>query len=200
MIGIIRPYVADVLAGTSWLDETITYDRGSKRDLARLVRVLRARQLDTTVLFSNSLTTAIISRLSGAPRRIGHAMHGRGWLLTGRPPSESRRGRRMPRSAVDHYLDVVGVLGCAATTRRPQLGVLQHESAAAAAIWQHFDWPDDQPVVVLNTGGAYGAAKTWPAEHFAELARRLIAARNVRVLFLCGPSERSNRLRHLLPS
>jgi len=190
VIGIMRPYVAEVLAGTPWMDQTIIYDRGSVRDMGRLVRALRQAHLDTILLFSNSMTTALLSRFANVPRRIGHAMHGRGWLLTDRPPSRGTAWRRSPRSAVDHYLDVVGILDCDTTSKRPRLATLPDERAAAAAIWRQFGWSEDQPVIVLNTGGAYGAAKGWPAEYFAELARRLIATGDIRILLLCGPSER----------
>jgi heptosyltransferase II len=43
---------------------------------------------------------------------------------------------------------------------------------------------------VFNTGGAFGAAKDWPGEHFASLARRLVTERDLRVLINCGPNER----------
>jgi heptosyltransferase-2 len=45
-------------------------------------------------------------------------------------------------------------------------------------------------VAVFNTGGAFGAAKDWPGEKFAELARRLAVERGFRVLVNCGPKER----------
>jgi heptosyltransferase-2 len=45
-------------------------------------------------------------------------------------------------------------------------------------------------VAVFNTGGAFGAAKDWPAEHFAALARRVAEHRAMHVLINCGPAER----------
>ena len=50
--------------------------------------------------------------------------------------------------------------------------------------------PPGDRVVVLNSGGAYGAAKQWPAEHFAALARRIVDGGEFSVLVNCGPSER----------
>ena len=44
--------------------------------------------------------------------------------------------------------------------------------------------------MILNSGGAYGAAKQWPAEYFAELARRIVAGEKYSVLVNCGPAER----------
>ena len=98
----------------------------------------------------------------------------------------------MPHSAVDHYLDVVGVLGCTAHSKTPELATTAQEELAVDRMWQQFDWSPHERVAVLNTGGAYGAAKTWPAEHFSNLARRLVLQHNLRVLFLCGPAERDS--------
>lgn len=44
--------------------------------------------------------------------------------------------------------------------------------------------------VCLNPGGAFGAAKHWPGEYFAELARRIAVELGRNVLVLCGPAER----------
>jgi heptosyltransferase-2 len=44
--------------------------------------------------------------------------------------------------------------------------------------------------VVLNSGGAFGAAKDWPESHFARLATRLADQFGFSVLVNCGPAER----------
>ena len=44
---------------------------------------------------------------------------------------------------------------------------------------------------MLNSGGAYGAAKLWPSEYFAELARRIATEQGLAVLVNCGPAERA---------
>lgn len=44
----------------------------------------------------------------------------------------------------------------------------------------------------MNTGGAFGAAKDWPREHFVGLARRIVTQHDASVLVLCGPSEVEN--------
>jgi heptosyltransferase-2 len=43
---------------------------------------------------------------------------------------------------------------------------------------------------MLNTGGAFGAAKDWPAEHFSSLAQRIVQTLGMHVLVNCGPNER----------
>ena len=44
--------------------------------------------------------------------------------------------------------------------------------------------------MALNSTGAYGAAKLWPAEHCATLARQIVEQLDHDVLVLCGPGER----------
>ncbi len=190
LIGIMRPYVVDVLAGTTWLDEQVVYERRSLAGVRSLIARLRQQQLDTVLLLTNSFSTSVFAWLSGARRRAGFAMHGRRFLLTDPLFAPRRQGRLVPRSAVDHYLAVAEVLGCRSSFQTVELATTPAEEEAVDKVWQQFGWDHQQPVVVLNTGGAYGAAKTWPSEHFSDLARRLVAARDLRILFLCGPSER----------
>jgi heptosyltransferase II len=99
-------------------------------------------------------------------------------------------GQRIPRSAVDHYLEVVQAFGCAEGSRAMELATTLEEERAAQQVWNQFGWQSHEPVIALNTGGAYGSAKTWPGDRAAELARAL--AERYAVLFLCGPSERES--------
>jgi len=56
--------------------------------------------------------------------------------------------------------------------------------------WKKLGLKPGEEVVTLNSSGAYGAAKLWPDENFAELARRIAAEMNFNVLVICGPQER----------
>jgi heptosyltransferase-2 len=48
------------------------------------------------------------------------------------------------------------------------------------------------PVICLNTGGAFGPAKSWPTGHFATLAKRFVEEKDASVLVVCGPGERDS--------
>src|SRR5260221_8756848 len=81
LVGIMRPYVAEVLAGTHWLDEHVGYDSHSLDQRLggwSLIRRLRALRLDTGILMPNSLRTAWLACASGAKERIGYVRGGRG--------------------------------------------------------------------------------------------------------------------------
>jgi heptosyltransferase-2 len=47
-----------------------------------------------------------------------------------------------------------------------------------------------RPLITLNPGGAFGAAKHWPTGHFAKLARRIATDLDRTAIVLCGPAER----------
>lgn len=192
LIGVVRPYVADVLAGTTWLDEQLLFDRKS-RDASQhpgaVWRALRERDVDTVVLLNHSLRTAWMALRSSAVRRVGYVRRARGLLLTHKlyPPRVGRK--RLPVPAIDEYLQLAYALGAELESPRLELATLPADEAAADAVW-HKHHLSGQQVVVLNSGGAYGAAKLWPSEHFGELARRIATQSNYSVLVTCGPAER----------
>jgi len=64
------------------------------------------------------------------------------------------------------------------------------DDAAADSVWRACRFDRYSEIVCLNPGAAFGAAKLWPAESFAALARRLADERGCGVLVLCGPNER----------
>ena len=124
LIGVGRPFLSDLFAGSSWLDDLIDFDpRGSdssRRGWPFLQR-LRAARLDTAVLFSNSFRMALWAWASGARVRIGYVRYGRGPLLTTRLFAK-REPRQMgkwwgrtkwkPSPVVDDYLALAYALGC----------------------------------------------------------------------------------------
>lgn len=196
LLGVIRPQIAATLDGTSWFDERILLDaKSTERSLrASAVRQrLRTERADLAVLFPNSFRSALIAWSSGIRRRIGYARGGRGFLLTDRlvVPRDAE-GRRVPVPAVEYYLGIVRALGYRVGSNRLQLATTADDETAADRAWERLGLATDRPVVCLNNGGAFGPAKSWPDVSFATLARRLVDDLGVRVLVVCGPSERAS--------
>jgi heptosyltransferase-2 len=187
-----RPYVAEVLAGNSWLDEQILYDKPPGRFTMASRETygqLRAARLDRVVLLTNSLRTAWMAWRSGAGERIGHACDARSWLLTKRiARARTADGRLLP--TLDAYLLLAQAAGAPPEPPVLQLATTPADEEAADAVWRELELPPSQEIVILNSGGAYGAAKHWPAEYFAALARRIAADTPLTVLVNCGPAER----------
>ena len=194
LVGVMNPAAADVLAGTSFVDDVVLYQRHSpQRDLGLVpvARRLRRRGLDGLLLFTNSLSSAVLGWLSRARQRIGYARYGRGPLLTA-PLQPPRRGAKLiPISAVDYYLNLAYAAGCPPEPPRLELAVSTTDHAAADRVLQSLALDAGRPLVTLNNGGAYGAAKKWPSEYWVGLAQRLVAQTDASVLVVCGPAERS---------
>ncbi len=193
IVGVLRPYVTPVLEGTPWVDDWIPFDPRSSDPSQRtlnVVRRLKAWKPDLLVLLTNSLRAAAMARLAGAKERVGYVRNGRGWLLTHKL-YYPRQGRRwLPTPAIDAYLQLAYTLGAPPESPRLELAISASDESAADHAWSKLKLPPGEQVVVLNSGGAKGAAKLWPNEHFAQLARRIVARDGLSVLVICGPAER----------
>ena len=194
LVGVMRPYVAEVLAGNPWLDDAVVYTKtaaGRSENSARqATRRLRAAKLDQILLFTNSFRTAWMAWRSGAPRRVGIRGEGRGLLLTRRLAQPKNPLTGLPLATIDTYLELASAVGCPPEPPRLELATTPADEQAADGVWQRLGLPPGREVVVFNTGGAYGNAKNWPAEHFAALAQRVAADWGFSVLVNCGPKER----------
>ena len=191
MVAVLRPYVADVIAGLDLVDRSIVHTpKGRSRDNRgwRFVRQLQREQFDVAVLFPNSLRTAFIAWCSGANRRVGFARDGRRHLLT--DPLEPQP-RSVPNPVIDEYLRLAEHLGCDTSDLRTEAFVSSHDERELARFWKQFDPRlTAKGVICLNPGGAFGSSKHWPTEYFADLARRIVDHLGRTVLVLCGPAER----------
>lgn len=190
--GVMRPYVAGVLEGTDWFDDCLLYQkRSSQPDLSRraLIRKLRAQNLDQILLMTNSLRTAWLALRSGACERIGYRGQFRSWMLTRRLPTPlAAHGKPMP--TLDSYLNLARALGCPPESPRMELATTDDDERRADDAWRRLGLSRGADVIVFNSGGAFGAAKNWPLEHFVALAHRVVARWDVSVLVNSGPSER----------
>jgi heptosyltransferase-2 len=197
LIGVMKPYVSQVLRGTPWLSSTLLYGDRAKYPTsltsAVLIRDLRRLQLDMAVLLTNSFRSAALAWLGGAKRRVGYRRDLRAWLLTDGIATPRANGRWAIVPAVDYYLELAYLVGCPPEPRNIALPLNAEDEAAAAAAWQQLGWPEDRRPISFHIAGGWGGkatAKAWPLAHFVELARRIAATTDRHVLVLCGPNER----------
>jgi lipopolysaccharide heptosyltransferase II len=166
------------LAGHPAVDELIdTGPIGSGRLRPRaflaLARYLQARQFDACFVLERSALLIMLPWLAGIPIRVGIDSGGRGFSLT---VAVSARPAR-PESEL--YLDLLRVLG-----GRPQSGTLEyHPSPAANQQIERLvnEQIGSRPFVILHCAGGVNPGmalvrKRWPAENFARLASRVLAA------------------------
>jgi len=192
IVGIMRPYLADLLAGTDWLSEQWYYDPRSEDSALRpcaMSRRLRRGRFDMALMLPHSLRPAIVAFLGGVKERIGYVRNLRGPLLT-RRLYYRRAGRRIvPTPVVDTFLALATAAGCGRESPRLELATTEAEERAADGVFARLGLRDDGRVVTFNCSGAYGGTKLWPVEYFGELARRVVERTDHDVLVMCGPDE-----------
>jgi len=190
IVGVLRPYVRDVLAGTDLVDRLLLHDpRGpsAERRGWQFIGALRRERFDIAVLMPNSLRSAWIARACGARRRVGFDRDARGWLLTDRVPPKPKT---KPHPVLDEYLRLAEHLGCRHLSRDMVLATTSDDERRWLAFCERQGTHAiERGIVTLNPGGAYGSAKHWPVESFAALGRKLAEEQDKTVVVVCGPSE-----------
>jgi heptosyltransferase-2 len=191
IVGVCKPYVADVVAGSPWFDRLAFHDRKGPWSRRWPAVAWHLRRLDLAVLFSNTFRSALVARLAGSRRSVGFVRHGRGFLLT--DPLRFRTdaaGRFMPSPILDDYNRLAVAAGTGDPGYRMRLFATPADEAAADRVVAKLGLRTDRETICLNPGAAFGAAKHWSVDAFAQLAQDLVDRRGSQVLVLCGPNER----------
>jgi heptosyltransferase-2 len=128
--------------------------------------------------------------LARARERVGYVRYRRGLLLTLKHDPPSLYGKWLPYPTLDYYLHLAYLLGAAEESPKMELAVTHRDELAADRAWKNLGLRLERRVVAFNSSGAFGAAKLWPDEYFAELARRIVSELAYDILILCGPQER----------
>lgn len=156
----------------------------------RTYREIRRTRFDLVIDLHGSPRTALLSRWSGAPNRVGYALRGRGRLYNLRIGRDTdRQGRRRMLYAAATNLEIVARCGVAPEFLAAAPLVLGPASPAVAARADAIlaVAPGGQARVGLAPAGTW-PAKTYPPEHWARVGDRLAAAGWV-VVLLWGPGE-----------
>ena len=159
------------------------------RDLKSLCEAssrLRQHGFDAGLLLTNSFSSALVFRLAGIPERWGYARDGRGLLLSRGVPLKNGGASR---HQMDYYRDLLAGLGIEASSWAVHLHLSEEEKTAAGKAMSEAGRNSARPLVVLNPGAAYGPAKRWPAERFADLARLFQARKNADILLVGAAGE-----------
>lgn len=127
------------------------------------------RGFDAALLLPNSFRSALLVANAGVAERWGYRTQWRAPLLT--RAIEPTRGLHQ----AEYYQHLVHALGIPNGPIEPRLEVPQSVREIGAQLLAGAGWTRGAPLVALAPGAAYGGAKRWPSESFAELARTLAA-------------------------
>ncbi len=183
---LVTPRIAPLFEDHPHVDRVlIWHPQRAWRDRLGQGLALRRLAYDLAVLLPNSFRAALWGWLIGARVRMGYATDGRGWLLSQPIPATGAQ----PLHQVEAYLRLVEALGIPVIERSPLLVPPPRAEAAADQVWTAHGLRPEERVVGICPGAAFGPAKRWRPEGFAELADRLIAQLGVRVLLFGSPDE-----------
>jgi heptosyltransferase-2 len=151
---------------------------------------LGREQFDCAVLLQNAFEAAALAFAAGIPERIGYARDGRGFLLT-RAIRVPLPGEIPPHERF-YYLELLhraGILDALPVCDRIRLQGADQARANGQARFHELGLGD--VVVGVSPGAAYGSAKRWRPEHFADTAQRLAKFLGGSVALFGSAGERS---------
>ncbi|MES2298090.1 MAG: lipopolysaccharide heptosyltransferase II [Pseudomonadota bacterium] len=156
------------------------------RERWRYARELRRRGYAQAYVLPNTLKYALIPWLAGIDERVGYKGEMRHGLI-----NRMHHDEVPPRPMVPFYAALAQAPAATLTMTPPrprmQVAAAQIDAACARA-----GMPQDGPLVVFAPGAEFGAAKRWPATHFAQLAASVrAAAPNARIALLGSPKDRA---------
>jgi lipopolysaccharide heptosyltransferase I len=173
---------ADMVRMVTVIDRVVTLDASTLGAWLRVVRELRAKKYDVALDLQGLMKSALLARVSGAPRVIGFSI----WHLR-------EKGARPFYSEVDEFqaedhvvrknLRLLRTLDVESTAIEFPLRVVS--SVALDDVRREFG---DAPFALINPGAAW-PNKQWPAERFGAVAAFLRDVRGMKTLVLWGPHE-----------
>jgi heptosyltransferase II len=165
-------WVAPVLARmpqiSSILENPFGHGELALRRRYHLGRALAAHGYQRAYILPNSLKSALVPVFAGIPERIGFLGESRYALLS----SYHRLDKEALPLMVERYAQLAEAPAAALPRPLPRPH-LQSTPAQQAAVLQALGLGSPRRPVVFCPGAEFGAAKRWPIEHYAALARAL---------------------------
>jgi heptosyltransferase-2 len=137
--------------------------------------------------------------MANIPKIVGYERDGRGFLLTDKLLPQKEKGKYIPSPILKYYLGLAHYLGSQARDISMKLFVTEIDRRDAKAVLERagldpeIDRPASTgkpPLILLNPGAQFGAAKCWLPEYFASLADRMVEELGATILISGAPRER----------
>lgn len=155
----------------------------------KLIRDLRREDFDLGILLPNSFESAAVLRLAGVKRIVGYARDGRSFLLTEAIPVP--RPGEIPEHERFYYFELLRRAGI--VDRLPDVSEIRFDciEQRRAKGEQLFGMLGVQlPVIGISPGAAFGSAKRWLPERFAEAGVKLAGRIGASIAVFGSDSEK----------
>lgn len=173
---VIAPLAHGLVRGHPAVDEFLELDVKQRSSWRPFVRELRSRRFDLVLDLQRILKSGLITRLSGAPRRMGFdraRCKELSWLFS----NERLPANPHPGVTVAQYLEFADALGVPPREARWDLPLTA--------------WPHAGPAVSLGIG-ASKPSNLWPLKRWSALIERLVMRLGAeRIALVGGPQDRN---------
>lgn len=181
-----RPHLAEVygLAGIPLQLHPVATDAGILQVLKEL-QPLRRLKADSMIVLPDSLRAAILARICNSRRSTGFATQWRSLLLD-QPVAKPADFKRRHESEL-HFM-LVKEAGVA--LNRPELVKGSFSDQLFKSVADKIGLKNGSSFMTLAPGAAFGAAKRWPPQKFAEVADLLYSRFHLPLVITAGAGER----------
>jgi lipopolysaccharide heptosyltransferase II len=180
----VEPAAAPLLAGNSAIDQVILFDRRRWWSFGVFLKQIRRHKFDLVLDLQRHLKSGVISRLSGAPQRLGfHRADAKefNWLFNNLFIEAC--GNNIAK--LDHYLKFGAFLGLALTPLRWDFALTEAEGHTVDGHLKGME----SPFAVLFVGTRW-QSKNWFADQIAACANLLRRDHRLGVVLLGGAKDR----------
>jgi heptosyltransferase-2 len=180
-----RPTVAGLYSRERAIDHLLLFAGDRRRTAAELHHAA----FDCAILLPNSFDSALLVWMARIPRRIGYRRDGRRWLLTESIPVPE--SGEIPRHQRFYYLELLRRAGL--IHEYPPCSEIRldgFEESKQAGLTAFEDTGLKPPVIGVSPGAAFGSAKCWLPERFAEAAASVAREHSASVALFGDKAER----------
>lgn len=180
-----KDWVKDLFLACDFVEGTIPLSSpGHLKSLRHSAQALKASGFDLGILTPNSFSSALLFYLAKISERWGYNRDGRGILLT--------RCAAIPDNTphqAQYYLELLTGLGLKADVHELNFPLKEEEREKARKYIQALNVDSENPLVILHPGAAYGPAKRWPAQNYAQLADLLQERERATIMIIGSKDE-----------
>ncbi len=193
------PHICELFRESPYVNDMRIYS-GS---LLSTVSDIKKCGFDLAILLPNSFRTALMVNLARIPLRCGYNRDGRGIMLNMAIKVDART-KKLPQT--EYYLNIVNYINqelAGNDKNNPPIPPLekggkggfewlhlsQGELLHATKILHDYNVPQDSLLIGINPGAAYGSAKRWYPERFAQVSSALVNKHMAKVIIFGSQQE-----------
>jgi len=190
----LEPFSGQVLAGCPYVDRIIPFEfktihkysassqRGKLAGYLHYWKLLRREGYDAVFALKRSLSSALLIRAVGIPRRIGFATEGRTLLLT--DPVTYRQDQH----EVQNFLDCLRVLDIPVHSDALELWPSAENNAKAHKLFSDAGWNKEDLKIIVHAAASL-PAKQWPLDRFAAVMKAMQEHYGAHFIYTGAPAD-----------